>query len=578
MKKKYSIKSEFLIMYIVSFFLPIIISASIISIYLKLQFGNQITDLVDDHLKSVTKNITAYLDDLNRLTTLPYYDSNFINSLNTLNKKDEQDTTAYERFLAEKAFKEKLSKYMTLTHREIISAVLVKDNAIIFGVRNTGDNISVCSYDFSKKDWYISTVNNQGKPYITGIHSQDYFFDAADIRVFSVARQLRDPVSGENLGVIMADADTRVLNDIFSNINLNISTKIALLDESNNIVFSTGDITNDFLDKMKGNSTINDGKESYTVKVENIENYNWKIAMFVSNSSINKRIVGIYEVCAILLFLGLAVTFFIFNILSNDISIPIKKIIKVMEQVEKGDFSLSVSKFRIFEMEELSGALNNMIEKLNESIEKEYKQVIQQKNAEFKALQSQISPHFLYNTLNGFIGLNRIGERELLEKSIFNLTRMLRFSLENRNFVTIKEEFDFLSEYGDLQLMRFGDRMKIKISYDEEIKDYLIPKFLLQPIVENAMIHGIEPCEKECTLDIIGTFDDKDIIFIVKDNGIGFDINTIKEGVGISNIKNRLKLFNNNSKFHIEGSPDEGTHVEIMISKEELMNENSDCR
>lgn len=579
MKRRRSIKQEFLIMYAVSFFLPIVISAFIISAYLKVQFTNQIKGLIDDHLKSTTQSIVTYLDDLNMLTTLPYYDSEFMGYLNRIAKENKDETIiTYDRFLADKMFKDKLSKYMSLTRREIISAVFIRDNSIVFGVRNNGVNVSVNNYDFSKKDWYKGAENSKGVAYMTGIHSQDYFLDSKDTMVFSIARELIYPGTGKNLGVIMADADTRVLKDIFSNINFNISSKIALLDQYNNIVFSTDGLTNDYIDRMKEGDTVKIGKESYIVKVEKIEKYNLKIAMFVSNSGINNKLKGIYVVCILLLIIGLAVTFFIFNILSKYIRSPIKNIIEVMKEVEKGNFNVRAPDWKIYEINELGDSLNNMIKKLNESIEKEYKLVIQQKNAEFMVLQSQISPHFLYNTLNGFVGLNRIGEKELLEKSIINLTRILRFSLDKRNVVTIEEEFDNLEKYGKLQLMRFEDRMKINLSYDTEIKDYLIPKFLLQPIVENAIIHGIEPSDKYCTLDITAAWDGTNIIFTVKDDGVGCDINTLSEGVGVSNTKSRILLFNKNSEFYIKSSINEGTHVKIVIPREELQSENSDCR
>lgn len=579
MKRRRSIKQKFLIIYAVSFFLPIVISTFIISTYLKVQFTNQIKDLIDYHLKSTTQRIVTYLDDLNMLTTLPYYDSEFMGYLNRISKENKHENImTYERFLVDKMFKDKLSKYMALTRREIISAVFIRDNSIVFGVRNNGTNVSVNNYDFSKTSWYKGAENSKGKAYVTGIHSQDYFLDYKDTMAFSIARELIYPETGKKLGVIMADADTRVLEDIFSNINFNISSKVALLDESNNIIFSTGDVTNEYIDKMRLGDTVKVAKESYIVKIENLEDYNWKMAMFVSNSSINNKLKGIYVVCILLLIMGLAITFFIFNILSRDITIPVKNIIEVMKEVERSNFNVRVGDLKIYEINELGYSLNNMIKKLNESIEKEYKLVIQQKDAEFKVLQSQISPHFLYNTLNGFIGLNRIGEKQLLEKSIINLTRILRFSLDKRNVVTIKEEFDNLEKYGKLQLMRFEDRMKVNLSYDKEIKDYLIPKFLLQPVVENAIIHGIEPSDKYCTLDIIAELDGTNIIFTVKDDGVGCDIITFSEGVGVSNTKNRLLLFNKNSEFYINSSLNEGTYVKIVIPREELKSENSYCR
>lgn len=578
MKRKYSIKLEFIVMYFFSFVIPILISMSIIATYLKNQYTNQTNVSIENQLETVSEEISTYLGDLNRVTTLPYYNQYFISSLSTVLKKDNKTTSEYERFLAEVSLREDLNSIMLIARKEIISTVLVTADNFVSGSSRDNGYSSLHSFDFSKKPWYIGAEKFNGNPYVTGIHAQDYFKDDPGTKVFSVARQIKDPVTGRNLAVIMSDAKTSVFDDIFSKLKYNIPSKFVLLDESDNMIFSTGYIREATLVSMQNNKVLKEGKESYIVKIKNLGNYNWKIAMIVSDSSIKRQLISIYEVCIFFVIAGLIVTYLIFHVLFKDISIPIKKMMKVIKEVEKGNFDVRVSKFKVFEIGELSSALNSMIEKLDESIDKEYKLVIQQKNAEFKALQSQIHPHFLYNTLNGFIGLNRLGERDLLERSILNLTKMLRYALEDRNLVSIKEEFSFLQDYSDLQLLRFEDRMKVNISCDDKIKAYLIPKFLLQPIVENAMIHGIEPSEKPCELNITGDTDEGNIIFNVSDNGCGCDSSTCKEGVGVSNTKNRLLLFNKSSEFYFQSSPNKGTHIKIMIPMEDLINENSDCR
>ncbi len=578
MKKTFSIKIQFIVMYIFSFVIPIILSMFVISTYLKIQFTNQTSSLIDDHLESTSQKISDYLNELDRLTIIPYYNKDFFTSLNTVLKKNDQNISDYERFLAELALRDELASDMLSTRKDIVGTILVSANLFIAGARKNVEPVSLHSYDFSKEEWYTQAKKLNGKSYVTGIHCEDYFSGFSDTEVFSIARLVRDPNTGRSLGVIMADANISVFDDIFSNLKFKIPSQMALLDENNNILFSSSGISKEMIKKINNNTTIKNGKESYAVKVKDVNNYNWKIAMFISDASIKSELKSIYAVCFFCLILGLLVTFLIFRFLSKDISIPIKTMMMVIKEVEKGNFKVRVSKFKVFEIGELGNALNNMIEKLNESIEKEYKLVIQQKNAEFKALQSQIHPHFIYNTLNGFIGLNRLGERELLEKSILNLTGMLRYTLEDRNLVSIKEEFNFIKEYADLQLIRFEDRMNINISYDDKIKDYNIPKLLFQPMVENAIIHGVEPMEKFCTINISGNLENNYVVFSVWDDGVGFDVESYKNGIGLGNTKNKLLLFNKNSKFYIESSPNNGTHIKIMIPKEDLTSENTDSR
>lgn len=578
MKKSFSIKAQFIVMYFFSFVIPIVLSMFVISTYLKIQFTNQTSALIDDHLESTSQKISDYLNQLDGLTIVPYYNKDFFTSLNTVLNKNDQNTSDYERFLAELALRDELASDMLSTRKDIVGTILVSDDVFVAGARKNIEPVSRHSYDFSKEEWYTQAKKLNGKAYVTGIHCEDYFTGLSNTEVFSIARLVRDPTTGRSLGVIMADADISVFKDIFSTLKFKIPSQMVLLDENNNVLFSTSSISKEIVKKINNNTTIKNGNESYNVKVRNIDNYNWKIAMLISDASIKSQLKSIYVVCTIFLILGLLITFFIFQFLSRDISIPIKKMMMVIKEVENGNFDVRVSKFKVYEIGELGTALNNMIVKLNESIEKEYKLVIQQKNAEFRALQSQINPHFLYNTLNGFNGLNRLGERELLEKSILNLTGMLRYALEDRNLVSINEEFKLIKEYTDLQLLRFEDRMNVNIFYDEKIKDYIIPKFLFQPIVENAIIHGVEPSEKFCTIDITGNLEGNYVTFSVSDNGVGFDVEAGKDGVGICNTKNRLLLFSKNSKFYIESSPNKGAHIKIMIPEEDLINENSNCR
>ena len=139
---------------------------------------------------------------------------------------------------------------------------------------------------------------------------------------------------------------------------------------------------------------------------------------------------------------------------------------------------------------------------LQEKIKNEYELILNQQKSQFEALQSQIRPHFIINTIYGFITLNQIGEKKLLNDYLYSFTHLLRYVLLREDMTTLGNELQFLENYCSLQHLRFGHRMNYNIQCPSEFHSFEIPKLLLQPLVENAVVHGIEPCVNPCTLSI----------------------------------------------------------------------------
>ncbi|RKX84685.1 MAG: hypothetical protein DRP57_05415 [Spirochaetes bacterium] len=199
-----------------------------------------------------------------------------------------------------------------------------------------------------------------------------------------------------------------------------------------------------------------------------------------------------------------------------------------------------------------------------------YKALLKKGEAEYKALQSQINPHFLYNVLNNFIGLNRLQERKLLEQAIFSLKDMLRYTLEQDIWTTVEKEFIFINKYCQLQQLRFQDRLELEVEYEPEIADYRIPKLILQPVVENAVIHGIEPLDRPGKLRVyagrLASNGKKGLELCVEDDGQGFaEAEEDTEDIGLRNVKERLNLAYRNVSFNIITKKEKGTRVSIKI-------------
>lgn len=248
------------------------------------------------------------------------------------------------------------------------------------------------------------------------------------------------------------------------------------------------------------------------------------------------------------------------------------------EEIQAGNYHKEYYFARNNELQLVVDSVTYITGLLQEKIDSEYRLTLQQKDLQLKALQSQINPHFLFNTLNGLIALNQIGKSSELERSLYALTYMLRYTLSNTFNTTLEQEMKFLNDYCMLQKLRFEQRLNYSINYPPSVAQFRIPRLLLQPLVENAVIHGIEPLQRSCYLSVDAMeYKEHEILITIEDNGAGFDSENAQNHIGIENVQKRILLLNPENSFSIESSIGSGTIITIIL-KEVDTNEVFDCR
>ena len=248
-------------------------------------------------------------------------------------------------------------------------------------------------------------------------------------------------------------------------------------------------------------------------------------------------------------------------------------------QPEKGELNAHIQLETDSEFWKIAEVINQMIDNLKEYIDKEYLLVIQQQKAEYKALQSQINPHFLYNTLNGFVALNRMGEKEALEKGIVELSRLFRYAYSSREIVPVREEMEFLEDYLKLEKLKYDGRLDYIIWLDKGCAEKEIPKLLLQPIVENSIRHGMGNTNDPILIRILAESAEvkgigRVLILTVRDNGVGFDSRSMEakkdgEHVGVDNVRARVELYCKEAVFQCVSRPGKGTKTTIVFPDRE---------
>lgn len=199
-------------------------------------------------------------------------------------------------------------------------------------------------------------------------------------------------------------------------------------------------------------------------------------------------------------------------------------------------------------------------------------------DAEYRALQSQIEPHFMYNVLNGFVALNRMGERQGLEMSIHAFRDMLRYTVEHGTWATVAEEFEFLERYCRLQKLRFDERLSYSFGLESAAAGLPIPKLLVQPLLENAILHGIEPSPVPAAVVVSARSEEGRLVIEVADDGVGCDASSIRErqGIGLGNVRERLALLYARASLELEGREGAGFRARIAIPLAELGSASAD--
>ena len=263
------------------------------------------------------------------------------------------------------------------------------------------------------------------------------------------------------------------------------------------------------------------------------------------------------------------------------ITSPIRRLTQVTDQVAKGDLTVRSDVTGGVEAQVLSDSLNTMIDKINELLEQVKTEQIRLRKAEFELLQSQINPHFLYNTLDAIVWLAEAGEQKKVVSMVGSLSDFFRISLnQGQDILDVKEELQHVRSYLEIQQMRYQDILQYEICVPEELNHCQIPKITLQPLVENALYHGIKNKRGKGMIRIEGELDGEDCILLITDNGKGMTperLEQVRKGIrnrkvretdiyGLYNVNERIRLnFGENYGITITSTYGEGTCVTVRL-------------
>lgn len=285
----------------------------------------------------------------------------------------------------------------------------------------------------------------------------------------------------------------------------------------------------------------------------------------------------IYKIVTIISLSAIIVAIIISILLTHNINVPLKTLRNAMGKAQEGDLSIRYDGGKISDFNELGNAFNNMLSQISKLMKLNQEEEAKLMEAERKALESQLNPHFLFNTLNTIKAIARLNGQKEIYTITLKLASLLRFSItHNESECTIAQSLEMAEDYLTIQKLRFGEKLQFNIECEEKCEYLVTPRLIIQPLVENSIIHGLEEKPGQWIVGIkIFRYDGQHLIIMVTDNGVGIkegvipenleDLRTTKH-VGLYNVYRRLRIrYKEDMSFDINSIPGEGTTVKITL-------------
>lgn len=435
--------------------------------------------------------------------------------------------------------------------------------------------------------------NNIVWKYIPKGHSEIYLSNYNDKIV--ICRELYDRTQKKRLGYIVIGVNADSFYNLCSYVIKGKDEGIVILDKNGNKLCVAGNVaeeaeeyiqSDDFIQRVQDTDKLNCTVGSYMIVCERSGNNGSIICKVVPKYNLKIHFWD-FTYMPIALLLGILVALLpLLLIISNIVTRPLAELSDAIKKFSTGDFSQQVKVKSDDEIGQVAGCFNRMVGDIKTLIDQNYVMTIKERESELAALQAQINPHFLYNTLDFLYWTAIERDEEELGECILALSQLFRLVLnQGQSEVTVEQEIELVSRYLQIQKMRFSKRLTYEIKIEPEIKNSEIPKLIIQPFVENAIVHGFENIAGDCHLLITGKRENGYMRFEIIDSGVGMRQEQIdalwqgdsdkysKQRVGryaIKNIRERLQLrYGEEFSMEIQSSVGNGTTVIVIVPFEE---------
>ncbi len=396
-----------------------------------------------------------------------------------------------------------------------------------------------------------------------------------------LTRAILDLNTMETLGYLTIICNANFVDTIIKNSSQIYTNYVTILDTKKEVIRSdladASDVLTNAIWKPETDIVTFRNEDYYYYQDCNMSN-SWTVITMVQINVIQDELAYVEGVIAAITIGCIAAGVAVIFLITRKMVKPLRILAESMEAIEAADFSKRIKITGSDEIGKLGAQYNKMAESMEKLIRQVYQMKLSQKQVEIELLKMQINPHFLYNTLDMINWMARMGQKDHIIDVTTALAKMLRANLKQDNFITVDEEMNSVQNYLKIQKYRFGDKISIEFYINDIIRPYIIPNFILQPLTENAIIHGLEPKVEKGKLTICGDFYQERLYFSVQDDGIGMKAEAIdaiekswydknyRDHIGLQNVYLRLKnYYGDQVDFKIKSQLGEGTLIEILM-------------
>ncbi|MGZ0039328.1 sensor histidine kinase [Paenibacillus ottowii] len=475
------------------------------------------------------------------------------------------------------------------SREDLIGIHVITDTGKVY---NYGNYMNVVDTHYEQTEWYREIRKSAGKIAWLGVYPHSVIDQVETRPVFAFGRQLYDLDEHKPIGIVLFEAEPRSVLSALHNLRLSTNSQVYLLGHENRIVSATSsdpppDLRN-LEQQVPEEDVIVDRSNERVVIASKLPFADWSVISVTPGEDLNVELAQTQRYLFIVAPLLIMLSALIASIVSRGISHPLKRVIREMKRVETGNFRHTVNITSYEEVNQLATSFNHMVRRIAELIELVRVSSVSEKNAELHALQTQVNPHFLYNTLDMIYWMLDEKGQDQLGEVVLSLSHMFRYSShwEEGADVSLWEEVEQVGHYLTIIQARLEGRVAVDVYIEDRWLDIRVPKMTLQPLIENAVKHGLEPLHADTGGKLLVRAEEHDGVLSLHiiDNGVGMEYErwevvqiALAEpgkqagsgqagGIGLQNLNLRLRhMFGEEYGLRISSAPGAGTTVTVNV-------------
>ena len=469
---------------------------------------------------------------------------------------------------------------------DIVTLTVLDNEGNVLGSAPSGLRVKK-DVDIPSQEWYQDIKNSSAAYAFSSPHVQN-IYEGRYNWVVTFSRRIhlynKDIPSD---AVLAIDMNFSSIEENCNRVTIGSRGYVFILDENNNIIYhpqqqmiysniKSEDV--DFIGEKPDGEYVRE-EQNNVVVIRSLRNVGWKVVGISYLEDARAAQEDVVSFLTVMFVFAILLVVMIALVMSTRISAPLVRLTGVMDRVEQGDLTVHSSERSFYEAERLSRSFNHMIDRINALLERIKSEEQELRKSELRALQAQINPHFLYNTLGSILWMCERGEGKGAVTMVQALANLFRISISKGNeIITVQDELQHAESYLIIQKVRYKDQFEYSIEADESVMNCRCLKIILQPLIENAIYHGIDRMVDtgRITVRVRGT--EEEIFMQVEDNGLGMPQEVLDKilesessnsyGIGVKNVHNRIQIyFGKEYGLSFRSELDEGTTVSVRLPK-----------